>query len=278
MAKPTITDVRGLKSAGLNTFTAVTAVSYWQAVCAAEGGAAVINVNDVAVSRLLLGRPEGFDYSTSIEEMILVTKAVKNGSGDCLVIPSIPFGYYNAPAQAVAAATRIMKETGADALHMEGAPVECVKAVCDAGWPVLGHAGLNKFHFTSTGSHKFIGRTREEAQAILDYCRALEEAGAFCVVLEGIPTALGKKITEELGVCTCGIGAGKYCNGQFLVTDDLMGYMPDFSPKFVKKYADMRGFFTAGIKAFVDDVAGGTFPDEAHSYNVADDSYLEQVK
>lgn len=276
--KPSITDVRNLKAKGYNTFVAVTAVNYFQALFAAEAGANVINVNDVALSRLLLGRPEGFDYSTTIEEMIMATKAVKNGSGDCLVIPSVPFGYYNTPADAVAAATRLMKETGADAVHMEGAPIECVKAVCEAGWPVLGHAGLNKYHFTSTGSHKSIGRTPEDAQQIVDYCKGLENAGAFCVVLEGIPTQLGKLITDTLEICTCGIGGGRFCNGQFLVTEDLMGYMPDFNPKFVKKYADMRTFFTEGIRSFVRDVTSGNFPDTEHSYGVKDESYLKYIK
>ncbi|MDR1184615.1 MAG: 3-methyl-2-oxobutanoate hydroxymethyltransferase [Coriobacteriales bacterium] len=278
MGKPSITDVRGLKAAGLNTFCAVTAVNYWQAVCASEAGAAVLNVNDVAVSRLLLGRPAGFDYSTTVEEMIMATKAVKQGSGDCLVIPSLPFGYYNTPEDALTAATRIFKETGCDAIHMEGAPVECVQAVCDAGWPVLGHAGINKFYLSATRTVKSLGRTLKSAQEIYDYAVALEEVGAFCVVLEGIPTALAKKITEKLGVCTCGIGAGKYCNGQFLVTDDLLGFMPDFTPKFVKKYADARSFLVGGIKAFVDDVAAGNFPDDAHSYGVSDESYIALVK
>jgi 3-methyl-2-oxobutanoate hydroxymethyltransferase len=278
MGKPSITDVRGLKAAGLNTFCAVTAVNYWQAVCASEAGAAVLNVNDVAVSRLLLGRPAGFDYSTTVDEMIMATTAVKQGSGDCLVIPSLPFGYYNTPEAALAAATRIFKETGCDAIHMEGAPVECVAAVCDAGWPVLGHAGINKFYLSATRTVKAVGKTLESAQEIYDYAVALEEAGAFCVVLEGIPTALAKKITEKLGVCTCGIGAGKYCNGQFLVTDDLLGFMPDFTPKFVKKYADARGFLVDGIKAFIDDVAAGTFPDDKHSYGVPDESYIALVK
>ena len=277
MGKPTITDVRGLKSAGYNSFTAVTAVNYFQAAFAAEAGVNVINVNDVAVSRLLLGRPEGFDYSTTIDEMIVATRSVKNGSGDCLVIPSIPFGYYNSPMEAVSAASHIIKETGADAVHMEGAPIECVQAVCDAGWPVLGHAGLNKYHFTSTGSHKFVVRTVEDAQRILDYCRALEDAGAFCVVLEGIPVPLGKLITDSIGICTCGIGGGKYCNGQFLVTEDLMGYMPDFKPKFVKKYADMHNYYVNGLRAFVTDVTSGNFPDAENSYNVKDASYLNQV-
>lgn len=278
MGKPTITDVRGLKAAGLNSFVAVTAYSYWQAVCASEAGVAVINVNDVAVSRLLLGRPAGFDYSTTVDEIIMATKAVKQGSGDCLVIPSLPFGYYNTPKDSLDAVTSIFKETGCDAVHMEGAPIECVKAVCEAGWPVLGHAGIHKIYLSATRTVKSRGRTYEEAQEIFDYAVALEKAGCFCVVLEGIPTPLAKKITEKLSVCTCGIGAGKYCNGQFLVTDDLMGLMPDFKPKFVKKYADLRSYYVAGIKAFVDDVANGTFPDEDHSYNVKDESYLDAIK
>lgn len=276
--KPTITDVRGLKSAGYNSFVAVTAVDYFQAVFAAEAGADVINVNDVGVSRRLLGREAGLDYSATIDEMIMATKAVKRGSGSCLVITSIPFTYYNTPQEAVHSASRIMRETGADAVHMEGGPVESVKAVCEAGWPVLGHAGLNKYHFSSTGSYKSIGKKTTEAQQILDYSRELEKAGAFCIVLEGIPTPLGKLITDTLSVCTCGIGAGKYCNGQFLVTEDFMGYMPDFKPKFVKRYADMNSYFVNGIKSFIQDVKAGNFPDVQHSYNIKDDSYLRELK
>ena len=277
MGKPSIADVRALKSKGLNSFVAVSAVNYWQALCAAEAGVDVLNISDVAVSRLLLGRLAGFDYSTTMEEMIIATKAVKQGSGDCLVIPSIPYGYYNSPAESVAAATRIMKETGADALHMEDAHADCVKAVCDAGWPVLAAAGMTKRYFTSTGSTKIRGRTQEDAQELLDYCVAMEKAGAFSITLEGIPAQLSKIITEKLGICTCGIGAGKYCNGQFLVMDDVLG-ISDFKPKYVKHFADLRNYMINGVKAFVDDVASGAFPDDEHSYNLKDYSYLDNVK
>lgn len=278
MAKPSITDVRKLKASGLNTFTAVTAVSYWQAKCASQAGVAVLNVNDVSYSRLLMGRPAGNDFQTTLDEIIECTKAVKRGSGDSLVITSLPFGYYAAPAETLQAVTRVFKEAGCDAIHLEGASVECIKTVCDAGWPVLGHAGVTKVNISQTGECRMKGKTKEEAQAIFDYAVELEKAGCFCVVLECIPTELARIITEKLDICTCGIGAGQYCNGQFLVSDDLLGSTVGFEPKFLKRYADLDGYMTDAYKAFVTEVTTGQFPDNQHRYDLKDNYYLNDIR
>ena len=182
----------------------------------------------------------------------------------------LPFGsYQESPQQALKNATRVMKEVPAESVKLEGGVTVAgaVRRIVDAGIPVVGHVGLTPQSVHAFGGHKVQGREAAAADRIFADATALEDAGAFCVVLEGIPTPLAERITKTLGIPTIGIGAGPHCDGQVLVLYDLLGLSgPDFKPKFLKRYADGWTIARDAIAAFARDVRAGTFPDEAHSY------------
>lgn len=183
----------------------------------------------------------------------------------------MPFGSYQESArQALKNATRVMKEVPAESIKLEGgvSVAPAVKRIVDAGIPVVGHVGLTPQSVHAFGGHRVQGRERDAAERILADAVALEEAGAFCVVLEGVPTPLAARITERLSIPTIGIGAGPQCDGQVLVLYDLLGLSgPDFKPKFLKRYADGWTIAREAIATFAREVRAGTFPDEAHSYS-----------
>ena len=204
----------------------------------------------------------------TLEMMILHGQAVMRGSKRALVIVDMPFGSYEgAPEVAYANAVRIMKETGAQGVKVESGPT--VPATIDymvkRGIPVMGHVGLRPQAILVDGSFKAKGRTNEERVRVLEEAKATEAAGAFCIVVEGVAEALAREVTAAVGVPTIGIGASAGCDGQILVTDDMLGLF-DWTPKFVRRYADLKTGIAAAAKAYADDVRARTFPGDAETY------------
>jgi 3-methyl-2-oxobutanoate hydroxymethyltransferase len=164
-------------------------------------------------------------------------------------------------------AGRFLKEGGAHAVKLEGAMLELTEALVDRGIPVMGHLGLTPQSVHAMGGYRVQGRSEEEARRLLDHAQALDKTGMFALVLEGVPAQLAQSITETVSAPTIGIGAGPHCDGQVLVLTDLLGLSEGTYPKFAKPYADLRAEISRAVTAFRDDVAEGTFPDEAHSYH-----------
>jgi 3-methyl-2-oxobutanoate hydroxymethyltransferase len=212
-----------------------------------------------------------FGYDTTIpvtvDDLIPLTAAVVRGSKRAMVVADLPFGSYQAsPAAALQAAVRFMKEAGAHAVKLEGGMrvAHHVEELVAAGIPVMGHLGLTPQSVFAFGGFRVQGRG-EAGERLLQDAKALEAAGAFSVVLEGIPAALGARITEALHIPTIGIGAGPDCDAQVLVWQDMAGLSPR-SPKFAKRYADLASVLRAAASEFAGDVASGAFPSEEYSY------------
>ncbi|HKJ28161.1 MAG TPA: 3-methyl-2-oxobutanoate hydroxymethyltransferase [Anaerolineales bacterium] len=235
-----------------------------------QAGVDMILVSD-AVGTVGNGRPEA--VSVSVEEMIYHTQAVRNGAGSSMVVTTMPFGSYETVDQAVTTAVRLMKEGGADAVHFEGtsSQAEHVKAIVDAGIPVLGHIGIIKQKIVRSGTFPIQGRTAESAQEILNDVIAFVNAGTFALVLECIPEHLGRIITQSLDIPTIGIGAGKGCDGQALVTQDMLGMFKELSPRFLKVYLDLENVVTSAVAQFREEVENGHYPGPEHTYEIADE-------
>jgi 3-methyl-2-oxobutanoate hydroxymethyltransferase len=206
-----------------------------------------------------------------MEEMLHHTRAVTRGVEKALVVGDMPFMSYNTSVyDGVKNAGRFIKEAQSDAIKLEGGASVCeqVKAIVKAQIPVMGHLGLTPQSVNMFGGFKVQGKKLESAKQIIEDAKKLEDAGAFAIVLEGIPSALGKLITEAISIPTIGIGAGKDCDGQVLVYQDMLGMFPDFTPKFVKKFADIGDIMTEGIKNYIKEVNEGTFPAKEHSFTI----------
>jgi 3-methyl-2-oxobutanoate hydroxymethyltransferase len=204
----------------------------------------------------------------TLDEIVYHTRLVSRGVRRALLVADLPFGSYQVSAEeAVRSAVRCVKEGGAHAVKLEGgtrvAPV--IERIVAAEIPVMGHVGLTPQAIHRMGGHRVQGRTEASRARVLADARAAEEAGAFAVVLEGMPSELAREITRSLRVPTIGIGAGPDCDGQVLVMHDLLG-LSDWTPSFVKAYANLGALASQAARSFADEVASGKFPDEAHSY------------
>lgn len=232
-----------------------------------QAGIDVILVGDSA-SNVMAG------YETTVpmtmEHMIYHTSCVVRGVDRALVIADLPFMTYQVTAkEALINAGRMMKEAGAHAVKLEGGKpiIKTVKRIVDAGIPVMGHLGLTPQSIYKFGTYKVRAKEQEEAEQLLKDAKLLEEAGVFSIVLEKIPAALAKKVTESVSVPTIGIGAGPDCDGQVLVLHDMLGLNKDFSPRFLRRYDDMHKSMTAAVSRYIDDVKEGDFPNENERYN-----------
>jgi 3-methyl-2-oxobutanoate hydroxymethyltransferase len=230
-------------------------------------GVDIILVSD-AVGTVGNGRPGAL--SVSVEEMIYHTQAVRNGAGNSMVVTTLPFGSYETPQQAIETAVRFIKEGGADAVHVEGtsAQEKVVKAIVNSGIPVLGHIGIIKQKIVRSGVFQIQGRTAESAQQILNDVISFVNAGVFGLVLECIPSRLGEIITQSVEIPTIGIGAGPGCDGQALVTQDMLGLFKELSPRFLKVYLDLQSIITSAFVQFREEVEKGQFPGPEHSYEI----------
>ena len=205
----------------------------------------------------------------TLEDMIHHIKAVVRGTNRALVIGDLPFGSYNeSPTQAVHSATRLIKEGGCAAVKLEGGieMVPAIQAIAEAGIPVVGHVGLLPQSASKVGGFKVQAKTAEEAEELVESGRALEKAGAFMVVIEAVPAPVGKLLSESLTVPVIGIGAGPGCDGQVLVTPDMLGVQDELNPRYLKRYASLSSIMEEGVREYLSEVKSGVFPDEEHSY------------
>jgi 3-methyl-2-oxobutanoate hydroxymethyltransferase len=231
-----------------------------------EAGVDIILVGDSAAMVVL-----GYDSTVpaTMDEMVMLTRAVTRGARRPLVIADMPFGSFQISDEAALEnAIRFVKEAGADGVKVEGAgpSLSRVRALVGAGIPVMGHIGLTPQTATMLGGFKAQGRSAEKAQLLLAEARELEAAGCFSLVLEAVPAPVAKRITETLSIPTIGIGAGSDCDGQVLVWHDVLGLYAGHAPRFVKQYANLAPEITAALERFVADVRNGDFPEEQHTY------------
>ena len=214
----------------------------------------------------------GLDSTVGVtmDMMILHGKAVMRGSKEAFVVVDMPFGSYEAgPVQAFESASRIMQETGCQAVKIESGTYagEIVSFLVERGIPVMGHVGLRPQAIHVDGGFKAKGRSGDERQRVIDEAKAAEAGGAFAVVIEGVAEDLAREITEQLSIPTVGIGASAACDGQILVIDDMLGIF-DWTPKFVRRYGDVKGEIVRSVEAYASDVKARTFPGEAETYQI----------
>ena len=236
-----------------------------------EAGADLVLVGDSAAMTVL-----GHDstVSASMEEMLILTRAVTRGAHRPLVIADMPFGSFQvSDSAAVENAIRFVKEAGADAVKLEGAGamLSRVRAIVDAGIPVMGHLGLTPQSATMLGGYKAQGRSAEKALELYDDARSLEAAGCFALVLEAVPAPVAARITRDLAIPTIGIGAGVDCDGQVLVWHDILGLYEGRAARFVKRYAEIGTAIREALSAYADDVRERRFPEDQHTYAIPAD-------
>ena len=276
MKQITTATIKQMKQNG-EPITMVTAYDYAMAKNVCEAGIEMILVGD-SLGNVVLGYNS--TVPVTMDEMIHHTKAVMRGAQGALVVGDMPFMSYQASVvDGMYNAARFLKETGCAAVKLEGGSEVCelVHKLTQAGIPVVGHIGLTPQSVNQLGGFKVQGKSAEAAQKLLDDARSLEQAGAFSIVLECVPELLAKKVTESLPTAaTIGIGAGKYCDGQVLVCNDLLGFTDGFCPKFVKRYADVHGEIVNAVKGYITDVKARSFPAAEHTFKI-DDEVLDKL-
>ena len=251
--------------------TMLTAYDYSTAKLIDEAGVNSILVGD-SLGNVILGYED--TISVTMEDMIHHGAAVARGAKNALVVIDMPFmSYQTSVYDALVNAGRLMKEGRGDAVKLEGGVEVCpqIKAIVDAGIPVCAHIGL-----TPQSINAFGGFKEAAAKKLLEDAKAVEEAGAFAVVIEGVPAKIAALITEQLHIPTIGIGAGKDCDGQVLVYQDMLGMFSDFTPKFVKRYANIGEVMKEAFQNYIKEVQDGIFPAEENTYKV-DDSVIEKL-
>jgi len=247
-------------------FAMLTAYDYSSAALLDELGVPILLVGD-SLGMVVLGYDS--TVPVTLDEMIHHTRAVSRGAPNSIVVGDLPFGtYQDGPSQAMASATRMLKEAGANAVKLEGGGpmVDVTAHLVRAGIPVMGHLGLTPQSVNQFGGFKVQGRDEAAAQQLIDDAVALAEAGAFAIVLECVPSELGARVTAAVDVPTIGIGAGAQTDAQVLVWHDLLGLTAGRLPRFVKQYVDLRSEIAGAIKAFSAEVADGEYPGPEHVY------------
>lgn len=273
--KNTVLTFKEAKEQGTK-ITMLTAYDYSMAKIVDEAGINSILVGD-SLGMVCLGYKD--TLSVTMEDMLHHTKAVTRGAKNALVVADMPFmSYQTSVYDAVVNAGRLIKEGGAAAVKLEGGSsvAEQIKAIVSASIPVVGHLGLTPQSVNSFGGFKVQGKTQEAAQKLIEDAKIIEEAGAFAVVLECVPAELAKIITSKLSIPTIGIGAGKGCDGQVLVYQDMLGMFSDFKPKFVKQYANIGGIMTDAIKQYIVETNSGAFPAEENEFKI-DHSIIDKL-
>lgn len=268
--KLTIPDLKKYKEEG-KKFTFVTAYDYTIASIVDESETEIILVGDSA-AMIMLGRKT--TVGMTMDEMIAFTKPVVLGAPNTFVIGDMPFGSYNASdEQAIMNCSRMLMETGCDAVKAEGGVwlAPRIAKVVEAGVPVVGHIGLTPQTASSVGGFKVQGGTPETARQLVEDAKKLEDAGVIGIVIECVPSVVAKAVTEAVKVPIMGIGAGPDVDCQVLVTQDLLGMYSGFKPKFVKHFANVRSVMVDGLNKFHEESLAGTFPDKDHSFNKAVD-------
>ncbi len=262
----TLLDIQNMYANG-NKITMLTAYDYPFARLMDQEDIDIILVGD-SVGCVV----SGYDNTlpVTMEDIVYHTRAVIRGTQAALVVADMPFLSYQIDIRdACLNAGRLIKDAGAHAVKLEGGVnmVETVRAIVNMDIPVVGHIGLTPQSIHRMGGYRVQGRRDEQALQLMADAQALEKAGVFALVLEGIPAELAKQITEAISIPTIGIGAGVNCSGQVLVIHDILGLCEKYSPKFVKVYADLAPLIRGAVKSYIDEVRGGTFPTDDHSFN-----------
>jgi 3-methyl-2-oxobutanoate hydroxymethyltransferase len=258
----TIHDLRAMKAEGTR-WVMLTAYDFPTARILSAAGVPVMLVGD-SLGRNVLGYEN--ELPVTMDEMLHHTKAVARGADDSMVVGDMPFMSFQASVdEGVRNAGRLIKEGGAHAVKVEGPQYDLIHRLVDIGIPVMAHIGLTPQSVHGMGGYRVQGRGEEAARKLLDQAGHLEKAGAFSMVVEGVPAEVGVQITQALEIPTIGIGAGPGTDAQVLVISDLLG-LNERVPKLAKKYADLRGEITRAVDAFTADVRSGVWPDEEHTY------------
>ncbi len=261
----TVLDVQRLKDEG-RRFAMLTAYDFLSARILDESGIPILLVGD-SLGMVMLGHPT--TLPVTMDDMLHHAKAVSRGSRQALLVGDMPFMSYQASLeQAITNAGRFIQEAGMHAVKLEGGGrvIEITGRLTEIGIPVMGHLGLTPQFVHQMGGFKVQGKTDKQAARIKADARALQEAGAFSIVLEGVPSKLAAEITQELRIPTIGIGAGPACDGQVLVFHDFVGLTTGKAPKFVKRYANLADEIARAAAAYIEDVRAGKFPGPEHEY------------
>lgn len=265
-----------LERKGTLPVSMLTAYDYHTACTIDEAGIDMILVGD-SLGNVMLGYEN--TLAVTVEDMIHHGKAVCRGAKEAFVVIDMPFmSYQTSIEDAVRNAGRIMKETNCQAVKLEGGVeyADRIKAIVEAGIPVVAHIGLTPQSVNAMGGYRVQGKSLEQARKLLADAKAVEEAGAFAITLECVPEALAKMITEQTSALTIGIGAGKYCDGQVLVYQDMLGYNDGFTPKFVKKYADLHNVMLEAFRQYKQECEYRTFPENNRTYAIKEE-VLEEL-
>lgn len=263
--KVTTNTLQIMKAAG-QKISMLTAYDFSFARIFDDAGIDVLLVGDSA-SNVMAGHET--TVPITLEQMIYHAQCVVRGVDRCLVVVDLPFGAYQSnPDIALASAIRVMKETGGHSIKLEGGEevVESIRRIVQAGIPVMGHLGLTPQSIYKFGTYAVRAKEEDEAEKLKKDALLLQKAGCFAIVLEKIPAALAKEVSESLDIPTIGIGAGKHCDGQVLVMHDMLGINNEFNPRFLRKYANLHDQVTGAVQQYVKDVQSNDFPNEQEQY------------
>lgn len=268
--KTTVTTLQKMKDEG-QKITMLTAYDYSTAKLEDQAGVDTILVGD-SLGNVMLGFEN--TIPVTVDHMITYGASVVRGAKNAFVVVDMPFMSYQAAVyDAVVNAGHIMKETGCDAVKLEGgvkmAPV--IEAITNASIPVVAHIGLTPQSINAFGGHKVQGKSEAAIKQLLEDAKAVQEAGACLLVIEGVPAPVGKMITEAVNIPTIGIGAGPDCDGQVLVYQDLLGMFTDFTPKFVKRYSNIGEIMKEAFSTYISEVKNKQFPEDKHCYTIKED-------
>ncbi|MCL1924712.1 MAG: 3-methyl-2-oxobutanoate hydroxymethyltransferase [Defluviitaleaceae bacterium] len=266
-----------LEAKGKRKLSMLTAYDYSMAKLIDEAGIDSILVGD-SLGMVIQGQEN--TLSVTIEDMIYHTKLVSRGVKNALVIADMPFmSYQTSVYDAVSNAGKLIKEGGAVAVKLEGGIefLEEIKTIVRASIPVAGHIGLTPQSINALGGFKAQGKNEKVARKLIEEAKKIEQAGAFCIVVECVPEELTKIITETVNIPIIGIGAGKYVDGQVLVYQDMLGMFSDFTPKFVKRYANTGNIIKEAIETYIKETSEGSFPSKEHTFKI-DKELIERLK
>lgn len=269
--KRTITEIRDSKKSGEKmVYTSVP--DYTSAKWAEMAGVDVAVVGD---SLAMVAHGHTNTVPATMDMMVMHAQAVRRGAPRTFTLGCMPYQSYNTVDRALVNATRFMQDGGCDAVKPQGGKSQAhiLKALVDSGIPTASHIGLTPHTIAMFGGFRIQGRTADAAMKILEDAFAIQDAGCFMLEFEAVPAKIAKVISEQLEIPTIGIGAGAGCDGQILLSYDLLGVFTDFKPKFTKRYANLTEVAVQGLKAYVDEVKTGRFPDDDHSYGVDDKEY-----
>ncbi|SEF78836.1 ketopantoate hydroxymethyltransferase [Caloramator fervidus] len=274
--KKTVSYFKEAKKSG-KKITMLTAYDYSMAKIIDEAGIDGILVGD-SLGMVALGYEN--TLSVTLDDMIHHIKAVVKGAKNALIVGDMPFlSYHVSVEESIKNAGRLIQEGGCHAVKLEGGVevLDKVKAIVKAQIPVMGHIGLTPQSVNLLGGFKVQGKSKEQIKKLVEDAKYLEEAGVFAIVLEAVPDEVAKLITESVSIPTIGIGAGRFCDGQILVVNDMLGLFSDFVPKFVKRYRNLKEDIQGAIKEYIEDVQNGGFPEDIHSFKI-DKTIIEEIK